>query len=780
MWTRLTYGTILCGIMDNQEIKTLSLLEILKPFRQNWGLIVLAFLSVFMTVAFFTFRTVPVYEATATFFMRKSGEVQNQIFDIPSVVMQKYVIKNQVAILKSRNLVVNVTKRLQRSVYRDSLEILGNASLKTSASPLSRYVPFLFPKRTQIGEPSFSEIVDGLQKVFSVMYGEDTDIIEIKARAHKPWEAALIVNTWVDTYQDIDRTDSHGELLQTNAFLENKVNDIKQKLRVSEDALAVYQKQNQIASLTKETEQLVAQLSTFETMYNQTKIDLEATDKQLSYLTDQLDDSKKNLVEDMTKMSSPVLKELQKQLADLMTEKAAYEAQILGAGYSLENDIKLKQMDNRLNGVKEKITEETRNMVKNNFSGLNPLDRSQELITQIFSLKTMHESLGAKEKSLKEVIDKYNQKLSGLPQKSIELIRLERDVQVNSKIYEMVKERYEEIKIREAGQTGMVRIVDRAIPPLYPVLPKVKLNLVLGILFSLFFGFGLAFARSIFEDSIRGVGDLKNLEIDVIAGIPSRSYRKIRFSKRKMNWTVYRAKQIFPYLLMQRNGNVEISEVYRTATTKIYLSMKMHPIKTLLFTSSNPAEGKSTTVANIAIAMANRGVRTLLVDSDLRGPVLDILFLGGQKNTGLTNYLGSKMNWQKAIRETAVKGLYLFPAGAMVKNAPEILGSTGMRQFVEQAKNDFGIVLFDSPPVLPVADALILASLVDGIVLVVKAKKTSRTQLRKAMDMLREVNREIVGGIINGVHTSDLSGYRQYYKSYADTVDSRRRPAEIP
>jgi Mrp family chromosome partitioning ATPase len=117
------------------------------------------------------------------------------------------------------------------------------------------------------------------------------------------------------------------------------------------------------------------------------------------------------------------------------------------------------------------------------------------------------------------------------------------------------------------------------------------------------------------------------------------------------------------------------------------------------------------------------------------------------------------------------------PAGAMVKNAPEILGSALMRQFHAQARKEFGLVLFDSPPVLPVADAMILASLVDGIVLVVKASKTTRIHVKKSLELLIPLNPHIIGGIINGLHQHDLTEYRAYYRSYFDSVDSRKKPA---
>ncbi|HEX9934909.1 MAG TPA: CpsD/CapB family tyrosine-protein kinase, partial [bacterium] len=263
--------------------------------------------------------------------------------------------------------------------------------------------------------------------------------------------------------------------------------------------------------------------------------------------------------------------------------------------------------------------------------------------------------------------------------------------------------------------------------------------------------------------------------VDVIAGIPSRGWAKPIWFRKRNNWTVYRARRIFPYLMLRRNGNLEISEVYRTASTKLYLSKKKQDIKTILFTSPNPSEGKSTTVANVAIAMANRGLKTLLVDSDLRGPVLDMLFLGSQRNSGLTNYLANQVEWTDAVRETAVKGLYFLPAGAMAKNAPEILGSGAMKQFVQQVRHEFNLVLFDSPPVLPVADAMILASWVDRIVLVVKASKTTRSQVKKAIEVLTPINPHILGTIVTGLREHDLAEYRTYYRSYAKSVDSRRK-----
>jgi len=156
-------------------------------------------------------------------------------------------------------------------------------------------------------------------------------------------------------------------------------------------------------------------------------------------------------------------------------------------------------------------------------------------------------------------------------------------------------------------------------------------------------------------------------------------------------------------------------------------------------------------------------VKTLLVDSDLRRPVLDVLFTGSVRKTGLTSHLGHVIQWQDAVRETTVDGLYLLAAGVGVKNASEILSSRTMFTLIKEAKDAYGIVFFDSPPLLPVTDAAVLASFVDGVILVIRAEKTSREDVEHSMEILKSVNADVLGAVLTGVENTRYKGYDDYY-----------------
>ena len=219
---------------------------------------------------------------------------------------------------------------------------------------------------------------------------------------------------------------------------------------------------------------------------------------------------------------------------------------------------------------------------------------------------------------------------------------------------------------------------------------------------------------------------------------------------------------------MHSNGSAVLAESYRTIRTSISHANRSMPKRSILLTSPGAAEGKSTTAANLGIVMARKGMKTLIVDSDLRRPVMDILFMGAHRQVGLTNVLGREIPWNEAVRATTIDGLYLMPAGTNVKNAPEILSSKTMISVVKEIQREFGTVIFDSPPLLPVTDAAILSGLVDGVILVVRSGKATLESIRRSVDLLYKVDACILGAILTGLQDPRGNGYKNYYLSYAD------------
>ncbi len=219
------------------------------------------------------------------------------------------------------------------------------------------------------------------------------------------------------------------------------------------------------------------------------------------------------------------------------------------------------------------------------------------------------------------------------------------------------------------------------------------------------------------------------------------------------------------HLIINEGVKTPIGEAYRTIRTNIQFSMPKGQLRTMLITSTGPEEGKSTTTANVAITMAESGNRVLLIDADLRKSVVHKMFeLPNLK--GLTNVLAEDLDYREILRSTKVKGLDILTGGPKPPNPSELLGSDKMRTFLESLKKDYDIIILDTPPVLPVTDAAILASLVDGVVLVSSYGQTTFEGLARAKVQLENVGAKILGVILNKVPASKRGGHYYYYYYY--------------
>ncbi|HWQ12818.1 MAG TPA: CpsD/CapB family tyrosine-protein kinase [Roseiflexaceae bacterium] len=211
-------------------------------------------------------------------------------------------------------------------------------------------------------------------------------------------------------------------------------------------------------------------------------------------------------------------------------------------------------------------------------------------------------------------------------------------------------------------------------------------------------------------------------------------------------------------LIALRDPRSPAAEAYRTLRTNIQFSSLDHPLHTLLATSTAPDEGKSTTLANLAVTMAQAEQRVILVDCDLRRPSLHTLF-GLENDTGLTNMILAPEDAPPPLQETGVPGLSLLTSGPLPPRPADILGSRRMEQAIARLRSMADIVLFDTPPVIAVTDAAVLATRVDGVLLVFQAGKTRRDRARRTREVLEKVKANIVGVVLNGAELEQGYGY---------------------
>ncbi|NLJ18986.1 MAG: CpsD/CapB family tyrosine-protein kinase [Globicatella sulfidifaciens] len=216
-------------------------------------------------------------------------------------------------------------------------------------------------------------------------------------------------------------------------------------------------------------------------------------------------------------------------------------------------------------------------------------------------------------------------------------------------------------------------------------------------------------------------------------------------------------------IITHNNPKSPVSEAYRVLRTNIQFSSVDKPLKTIVVTSAGPMEGKTTTITNLAVIFAQAGSKVLLIDTDLRKPMLHKVFLLLNER-GLTNLLTSNKDTMTFIQHDVVKNLDVLTSGRIPPNPSELLSSNAMKNFIENVKTKYDIVLMDSPPVGSVTDATIISTYADGTILVVKSGRTEVDEVKRAQEILKNVNANIIGVVLN--HLDKKAAGNNYYPYY--------------
>ena len=214
-----------------------------------------------------------------------------------------------------------------------------------------------------------------------------------------------------------------------------------------------------------------------------------------------------------------------------------------------------------------------------------------------------------------------------------------------------------------------------------------------------------------------------------------------------------------------------LAEAFRSLRTSVLLSAAGQPPRSLLVSSAQPGEGKTTISANLAISLAQLGQRVLLIDCDLRRPSVHRAFQI-QGGLGVVSYLAGQQDWRAAVEKTSLPGLDVLVSGPVPPNPAELLSSDRMQKLIQEALEDYKFVLVDSPPLLNVSDSRILATLVEGVVLVVKGGETPRELARRAHAYISDVGARVIGAVLNNIdlHRDEYSYYRSYSYDARDSV----------
>jgi capsular exopolysaccharide synthesis family protein len=337
-------------------------------------------------------------------------------------------------------------------------------------------------------------------------------------------------------------------------------------------------------------------------------------------------------------------------------------------------------------------------------------------------------------------------------------MREKRDLETLVRLREIMMTKITQEEIDGAiSKKSSVEVIDEALPGLKPIKPRKALNIALGAIAGIILGVGLAFFIEYLDTSVKTIDDVEQaLGAPVLGVIPQNVG-----------------------ILMREGPDSPHAESYRVLRTNVLFSRKEQGFRTMTVVSGGAGEGKSTTIFNLATTFAQQGSRVLLVDSDLRRPSLHKI-LGVANNLGLTNYLLKQNSIDEVIQTTPVASLDFLPSGKLPSSSIGILNSVQMRAFIEEAKSRYDFVFFDSPPIMGVSDASILASEVDMAILVVQYRKYPQQMTLRAKQMVEKVGGRLLGVVLNNINISQDSYYYYYSGYYYDyySKNDESKPAD--
>jgi tyrosine-protein kinase Etk/Wzc len=391
---------------------------------------------------------------------------------------------------------------------------------------------------------------------------------------------------------------------------------------------------------------------------------------------------------------------------------------------------------------------------------------------------------------LSQRIKAVESKLGEIPAQEVDLARISRELRLQEDLYTTLNKQYEEAKLGLSSVVSFVSVVNPASASDSPVSPNKRLNLLVGAILGFFLAIVLVFLLENLDVSISTIEDIESLlKLPVLGLIPH-----ISSDKNLDNWLThlfrnerYTVEGFRSVLILNRRDSSGVIEAYHTLRTNIMSHLNTKDSVSLVFSSAGAAEGKTLTAVNFALSSAHSGLKTLLIDADMRRPTIHQIF-GSKREPGLSDVLVGKVAWRDAVLESAdfmlggidfdslmrfqgIENLRMLNAGTIPANTVDVVDSAKWTELMKDLKNAFDIVVFDAPPVLLFVDSILLAKHTDGVVLVYKSGKMARSALKRATEQITGGgnNARMIGVVLNGVRAAEMGPQYGYYsKDYSN------------
>lgn len=582
---------------------------------------------------------------------------------------------------------------------------------------------------------TITEAASILQQMLTIQPERETRVVHIRIEDRDPERAALLADSIADAYIAKTVEDRLGSTTAALEWLGQQLEGLKKQLESSELALHDFKDKHNVLSISLEDRQNIVSndiqryteaLSTARTRRIEVAARLEALGS--ANAEDPF------LVHASATDEAPSVEHLRQQYRTAEAEQAQ-----LAIEYG-HNHPRMLAVTEWMDLLREQLRSEIDGII----------DRAQNELEEVVAV----------EAGIRQALQESNQAGLRLNLQEIEYRRLIRERDNTDRLYSAVLERTAETDLTRALRVQYAQVVDRALVPTAAIRPRVPMAVTLGVILGLALGLLLVLLLSQLDRVVRTVEQAEALGLTVLGIVPQidkasgRSQRRRRGRKREH--------PIDRDLHVHTNPKSAVAECCRTIRTNFTFAATKNPVGAFVVTSASPREGKTTVSISLGISLAQSGKKVLLADTDLRKPRIHRAF-GLRSGLGVTSVLVGDKDVMEAVQETKVPGLRFLASGPIPPNPSELLHTTQFTNMLERLREEFDIVILDSPPLVAVTDAAIIAPQVDGALLVVHTLKTARDAVKSALRQLKDVQAHLIGGILNDV---DLNRQKYGYGSY--------------
>ena len=657
-------------------------------------------------------------------------------------------LQTQLELLRSKALVERVMEMLQldldraKLASRDPAKDSGSATT-TETEPRDDWIGRILTTLRKRSEPSVKDmsvldresVIGSLRGSMQVEPVTGSRLVRLNVIGANAEQAARIANAWTEAFIKSNLERKVDASSYARGFLEQEVGKAKARLEESERALIEYTKQKQILTVDEKSNpnsQNYADFSAALSRAEQERIKAEAN----------YDEVKRTLSNSKDLLDNKALATFRENKAKLELE---YQEQL--RTYKPGHP-KMQALQAQIDTADKRIVEE-----------------AKAITTSIeANAKAAVDSARAQEDRLRVRVDAAKRNILEVQDQGIRYGILKREVDTNRELYSGLLTRLKEVGVTAQVGTNNISVIDKADVPLFPFRPDVMRGAMTGLLLGLMAGLALAFVIEYMDDSIKFPD-----EVERFTGLPLMG--------------------VIPMVSASKNSPIEqathdprssLAEAYRSVRTALQFSTAKGAPRSIVLTSCTKNEGKTTSAIALAVALSQMGKRVLLIDGDMRNPSLHRAF-GTDHMTGLSNVLSSDTDPITVTRKTEFKNLYLITGGPLPPNPAELLSGPGLTRLLSPTASNFDHIVIDAPPILGIADSIILCNQVDATLFVIESSKTRKTGIRNAIRRLRQSGTVPLGAILTKLGAEmSMYGYETDFYYYGHRLDQAGTPVSEP